>query len=139
MTNYEDIINLPHHTSKKYPRMDRAMRACQFAPFSALTGHEDAVKETARLTDAMAELDDYEILKINDELSKVIENISQNPKVRVTYFKPDQKKTGGEYVTVEGKVKKIDKFDRVLIMADGEKIRIESILGLDVGEEFSEI
>ena len=139
MTDYEDIINLPHHTSRKHPRMERAMRACQFAPFSALTGHEDAVKETARLTDREIMLDEYEILKINDELSKVIQNISEKPKVRVTYFKPDQKKTGGEYATVEGRVKKIDEFDKVLVMSDGEKIKIESILGLDAGEDFSEI
>ncbi len=139
MTNYEDIINLPHPTSKKHPRMKRSMRACQFAPFSALTGHDEAVKETARLTDSMVELDEYQILKINDKLSEIIENISKNPEVKLTYFKPDEKKKGGMHITLQGRVKKISQYEKVIVMADDEVIDINSILELDVGEFFSEI
>lgn len=139
MTNYEDIINLPHHTSKKYPRMERSMRACQFAPFAALTGHDDAVKETARLTDNVSELDEYEILKINDKLSKIIENISEHPEVRITYFKPDDKKEGGEYVTIKDRVKKINEYKKTMVFMSGEELDINSILELDLGEFFGEI
>ena len=132
MTIYDDIINLPHHTSKKYPRMDRAVRACQFAPFSALTGHEDAVKETARLTDCMVELDEYEVLRINEKLTEIMEKIADCPNILVTYFRPDEKKQGGEYVKITERVKKIDQYDNVLVMADGSKIDINSILDVEV-------
>ncbi|MBQ6190966.1 MAG: hypothetical protein IJK51_01535 [Bacteroidaceae bacterium] len=44
---YEDIINLPHHVSKKHPQMSMLQRAAQFAPFAALTGHDKAIEETA--------------------------------------------------------------------------------------------
>lgn len=132
MNSYDDIINLPHHTSKKHPRMDRAMRACQFAPFSALTGHEEMVKETARLTDSVVELDEYEILKINEKLTEIMGKISQKPEICVTYFKPDDKKSGGEYVTLKERVKKVDQYGNVLVMSNDERIDIKSILDVEV-------
>lgn len=52
---YDDIIGLPHHVSKTRPRMPVQDRAAQFAPFSALTGHKEAVRETARKTEEKAE------------------------------------------------------------------------------------
>ena len=55
--NYEDIINFHHPTSKKHPRMSMVSRAAQFAPFSALTGYKEAVKETERITEVEIVLD----------------------------------------------------------------------------------
>ena len=47
--NYEDIIYLPHHVSRRHPQMSMYNRAAQFAPFSALNGHDDAIRETEHL------------------------------------------------------------------------------------------
>ena len=56
MENYDDIIHLPHHVSKKHPKLSMQQRAAQFAPFAALTGYEDAINETVRLTESEMEL-----------------------------------------------------------------------------------
>lgn len=48
MNQYDDIIDHPHHVSDRHPRMSMYQRAAQFAPFSALAGHSEAIMETAR-------------------------------------------------------------------------------------------
>lgn len=97
--NYEDIINLPHYEPKKHPRMSRYNRAAQFAPFAALTGYEEQVKEVARLTDKKIEIDDGLKEILSDKLNKINEVIKDNPKVEITYFVSDNKKNGGKYVS----------------------------------------
>ena len=104
---YEDIINLPHQTSKRHPRMSLYDRAAQFSPFAALTGHEETAKETARLTDQKLELSDDTL----EKLSCIADMIATHPDVTITYFVPDSKKTGGTYDTYSGKVKKIDEYN----------------------------
>ena len=96
---YDDIIDLPHPTSRKHPRMSLHDRAAQFAPFAALTGHEAAIKETARLTDRKAELSDEMIAELNDQINIIRDNIGTDQIIAVTYFVPDEKKSGGEYMT----------------------------------------
>ena len=120
--SYDDIINLPNPTSKNHPRMSLHDRAAQFAPFAALTGHDAAIKETARLTDERLELSDEVIMKLNDQF-----NIGTEQEVSITYFVPDDKKSGGAYLTHSGIVKKIDEFERKLIMQDETVIPIEQI------------
>lgn len=124
---YDDIIDLPHPTSRKYPRMSLHDRAAQFAPFAALTGHEAAIKETARLTDRKAELSDEMITELNDQINIIRDNIGTEQIIAVTYFVPDEKKSGGEYVTCSGIVKKIDGFQREIIMQDGRVIPLDQI------------
>ena len=128
--DYSDIINLPHHTSLNHPRMSMEKRAAQFAPFAALTGYEDLVKETARLTDKRIEIDEGLKQVLNDKLQKINENIKNKSLVTFTYFVPDLKKSGGKYVDYTGTVKKIDTFNGVIIMEDKTKIPIDEIIDI---------
>lgn len=129
--NYDDIINLPHHVSDKHPQMPIYDRAAQFAPFAALTGHDAAIRETARLTDERAELDENEKTQLDERLRMVQETLADQPNVTVTYFQPDGRKSGGTYVTVTGHVKKIDMYDHALIMTDGLRIPLDEIFGIE--------
>lgn len=125
--SYDDIINLPHHVSKKRPRMSAVDRGAQFSPFAALTGYDAAVKETARLTDKRLELDEYIKEALNEKLRIIGDRLEDSPEISITYFLPDAKKAGGAYVTASGAVKKIDTYEGILVMADGIKIPIEEI------------
>ena len=128
--DYSDIINLPHHTSLNHPRMSIEKRAAQFAPFAALTGYEELVKETARLTDKRIELDDGVKQILNDKLKYIKENIKNKPMVTFTYFVYDLKKTGGKYIKLTGIVKKIDEFNGIVILEDKTKIPINEIIDI---------
>ena len=140
MTNYDDIIHLPHHRSKKHAPMPLIDRAAQFSPFAALTGHDAAIKETERLTDKRIELDEYEIAALDEKLQRIkvqldsksgsCNQVKKMPEITVTYFQPDIRKDGGEYVTVTGNVKKLDEYDKCLIMSEGTRILIEDIVEL---------
>ncbi len=127
---YDDIINLPHHVSSTRPRMSSIERAAQFSPFAALTGYDAAVKETARLTDKRIELDDYMKDVLSNRLQIISDCINEYPEVSVTYFKPDDKKNGGTYVTAICAVKKIDEYKRVVFMNDNTIIPINDILSI---------
>jgi len=131
--NYDDIINLPHHVSATHPRMSAINRAAQFAPFAALTGYDAAIKETARLTDRRIELDDHEKSALDEKLAMILERIQDAPVVDITFFLPDEKKEGGAYVTVSGPVKKIETYERLVIMADGQRIPITEIVEIGGG------
>lgn len=131
---YDDIINLPHHQSTKHPRMSIYNRAAQFAPFAALTGHDAAIFETARITDEKIELDEYEKAKIDRKLQVISDNISGRPEITVTYFVHDSKKAGGAYKTYIGNVRRIDDVGQVLIMVDESVISINDII--DIKSEF---
>lgn len=124
---YDDIINLPHHVSKNHPQMDTLNRAAQFSPFAALTGYDEAIEETARLTDSKIELDEVSKASLDEKLRIIQEQLSNRPEITITYFQRDEKKDGGAYISVSGVVKKIDYFKRVLIMQDGSKIEIDDI------------
>ena len=95
MGNYDDIIDLPHHVSSTRPRMPMIDRAAQFQPFRALTGYEDAVRETARLTDRRIELTEEEKARLDAALQRLMDSISSRPQVSVTWFQPDKRKAGG--------------------------------------------
>lgn len=128
---YDDIINLPHPVSTNHPHMTIQDRAAQFAPFAALTGHNAAIRETARLTDRRMELDsDYKAV-LDEKLQMLHEEIERHPGISVTYFQPDEKKSGGAYVTTTGIVKKIDIYEQTIVMTDGLKISMDEIIELD--------
>lgn len=105
---YDDIINLPHHTSTKHPQMSIEARAAQFAPFAALTGYEDEVKETARLTNEKIELDEEAKSILDNKIQMLLEQLSSRFNVSFTFFLPDDRKSGGRYEIISGIVKKID-------------------------------
>lgn len=129
--SYDDIIHLPHPTSKIHPRMSMADRAAQFSPFAALTGYDAALKETARLTGERIELDEYEKNALNERLQLIAATLGEGHEVSITYFKPDELKAGGEYVTVTGEIKKIDEYERQIIMSSGQSVPIEEVVGLE--------
>lgn len=128
---YDDIINLPHHVSVKHPPMSRSDRAAQFGAFSALTGHEDAIAETGRLTFKKRELTEYTMQVLNEKLKIIKDNLESLPVVRVTYFKPDELKEGGHYIEFEGRVRRIDEVAGLVIFADETQIQIDSIYNID--------
>ena len=117
--SYEDMLRLPHPVSRRHKRMDRVDRAAQFAPFAALTGHGAASDEEARLTDMAAILTEERMAELDLAIRE-----SVGKTVSITYFRPDARKAGGEYVTVIGVLKKIDEFEGVLVLEDGAKVEI---------------
>lgn len=129
---YDDIIHLPHHTSKRHPRMPLLNRAAQFSPFAALTGYDDAIRETARLTDSFVEPDEDTKALLDRQLQIIQKNLKQKPEIEVTCFYPDDKKDGGSYVNVCGRVKSIDAYAYRILFTDGTALpmkRIRSIQG----------
>ncbi len=134
--SYDDIIHLPHHVSVVHPQMSLYDRAAQFAPFKALTGYEDDVEETARLTDERIELDEERIEQLDARLQLLEEHLADSPTVSITYFQPDARKDGGSYETAIGVVKKIDAVRRVIALRDGREIAIGDVYGIS-GELFS--
>ena len=125
---YDDIISLPHHKSPKHPPMSLYARSAQFAPFAALTGYEDAVRETARETRERIELEeDWQVI-LDSKLQLLQERISKKEEVTFTYFEPDLKKDGGDYVTVVGIVKKIDLVQQKIILNDKKEIPIGELI-----------
>lgn len=128
--NYEDIINLPHYEPKYHTRMSIEARSAQFAPFSALTGYEEKVKETARVTDKKIELDEETKLLLNSKLQILIDNINNNPEVTFTYFIKDKNKEGGKYINITGNIKKIDTNKNLVILTNKIVIPITDIINI---------
>lgn len=130
-SSYDDLLDLPHPTSQKHPRMSRLDRAAQFSPFAALSGFEGAVRETARLTEARIELGEDELAELDERLRLALAWEDDPPVVSVTWFRPDEHKAGGAYVTTRGRIRKVDELKRVLVMEDGGKIPVDEIVALD--------
>lgn len=128
---YDDIIDLPHHVSTTHPHMASIDRAAQFSPFAALTGYDAAIKETARLTDERVELDESMKDALSNKLQIIADRLKEQPEIAITYFQPDGKKNGGTYVTAVSAAKKIDKYERVVVMSDGIVIPIDEIISID--------
>lgn len=121
---YDDIIGLPHPNSERHPRMPMASRAAQFSPFAALTGYDDAVKETARLTDGKIELTEEEQAVLDGKLQLLEPGMAAS----LTYFQPDGRKQGGAYVTASGVVKRVDAAAREVVLTDGKRIPVDGVL-----------
>lgn len=135
MGKYDKIINLPHHVSATRPHMSMIDRAAQFSPFAALTGYDAAVKETARLTEQKIELDEYEKVALDQRILLLQDHLKEHPEVTITYFVPDERKDGGKYVSITGAVKKINTYEKQIVLMDKSKIPIKNILNMD-GEVF---
>ena len=128
---YADIINLPQHELTTRQRMPLINRAASFSLFAALTGYDEAVKETARLTDQRIDLDEGSKDILNDKLRIAVDQIEEQPEISITYFLPDKKKSGGAYVTVKGVIKRIDEYERLVIFTDKSSIPIDDIYGIE--------
>lgn len=125
---YDDIIDLPHPVSQRHPQMPLADRAAQFSPFAALTGLDAALQETSRLTDQRITLDEYEQAELDKTLQALREAAPQHPAVEITYFQPDARKAGGQYVTSVGHVKRIAEYKQQLILTEGTSIPLAEII-----------
>ena len=135
MTNsYEDILHLPHHVSPTRPQMSMEDRAAQFSPFAALTGYDAAILETGRLTEDKLELGEETQAILDRKQRYLAEIIDTKPEITVTYFVPDEKKSGGAYSTVTGFLKRIDEYERELVLTDGRKIQLDAIFDIESGE-----
>lgn len=130
--SYEDIIHLSHPRSTKHPPMSIHDRAAQFSPFAALTGHEDAIEETARRTDFQIELEEDEKERINERLQFMQEHLGEDLEVRITYFLPDEKKAGGRYLSYTGIAKRMNAYEHRIVMRDGTCVPMESIREIEV-------
>lgn len=128
MQKYKNIIDLPHKQSSKRPHMSLSDRAAQFAPFAALTGYDDAIVETGRLTDKKIELSEEALDLLNVKYQILLAHLADNAEIILTYFVPDKNKSGGAYVEKQGVVKRLDIFERQLILCDGTKILMDDIL-----------
>ena len=124
---YDDMIGLGHPISRTHPPMARSKRAAQFASFDALTGFGDAICEAGRETEAKQELSEDMIDMIDARLAVIQCHIKEQPNIAITYFIPDNKKTGGRYVTASGKVTTLDGLKHQIILADGTSIPIDDV------------
>ena len=134
MDKYDDIINLPHYEPKYHARMSMYKRSAQFAPFSALVGYDEQVKECSRITDKRLEIDDELKEKISNKLNKINEFIKEYPAVEITYFIPDDKKEGGKYVTEKVNVKRIDFINRFIKLTDNKKIVLDDVIDININD-----
>lgn len=128
---YKEIIHLPHKQSATRPHMPVADRAAQFAPFAALVGYDDAVRETARLTDSRRELSDGALEQLNAKLSYIQDHLDEQPEVSITSFQPDSKKSGGVYLTCSGVVRRVDDYEHTVLLQDGREIFIDDIVEIE--------
>ncbi len=141
-SKYDEIMGLPHHVSKTRPQMPMSDRAAQFAPFAALTGYDDAVEETGRWTDDRIELSEGELAALNRKYQVLREYLRSPPEgapeVIFGYFQPDERKTGGAYRTVSGRVKKLDEYRRRIVLEDGTVLPMADITDVS-GEMFASL
>ena len=134
--NYDDIIEMDHHISKKHPQMSLYAHSAQFAPFAALTGYEDAVKETGREVGERIDIDDELKNILETKIQILTEKINKKVETTFTYFLPDLTKNGGEYISVTGIVKKIDSYNQKIILEDNTEIFVNDIIDIS-GELFN--
>lgn len=130
MSRYDSIIDLPHHVSKRHPRLPMHSRAAQFAPFAALVGYDDAVAETARVTEKRPELDEQQQQILNAQMCRLAEHLNEMPLVRIKYFVPDARKHGGAVVEICGAVRQIAASEGNIVLNDGKKIPVKEIIDL---------
>jgi len=135
---YDDIINLQHYVSSNREHMSVLDRAAQFSPFAAVVGYDGAIKETARLTDHRIELDEAEKTILDEKLRIVQEQLSRQQEIELVFFRPDEMKSGGAYILVRGTVKKIEGYERAVVMQDGTRIPIDEIVNI-TGEMFQAV
>ena len=131
MNKYDDIINLPHHTSATRQRMSISDRAAQFAPFAALTGYDGVIEETARLTDDEDAQSDESTEILNRKLRLLNDLADEHPYVEITFFVPDERKRGGRYETIYGYLKLVDTIENCIILMDKRRISFDKIRSLD--------
>lgn len=135
---YGDIIHLPHHVSSVHPHMPVSDRAAQFAPFAALTGYGDVIKETARLTDEEPDLSEDEKQELNYKIQLACALPGEKPEIMLTYFVQDDKKSGGACHTARGKIRRIDPDAGQIILEDGLRIPLDCVVDIEFTGQLSQ-
>jgi len=128
---YSDMLHLPHHVSDKQNKMSIKDRAAQFSPFAALTGHDAAIRETARVTEQRIILDESEKNILDEGLKIIASNIGNKPEISLVYFREDELKDGGSYEEITDIVVKIDYYGRVIVMKSGISVNFDDIYKID--------
>ena len=132
MGKYDDILNMPHHVSSARPHMSMHDRAAQFSPFAALVGYDDAVKETSRLTNEKQELTADKIKDLNQKIAFLNEHADKSLEITIEYFVPDEKKSGGKYVTLSGHFRRIDEYNHNMVFVSGEEVTLNDIFKIEL-------
>lgn len=130
---YDDIIHLPHHVSPTRKRMSMIDRGAQFSPFAALTGYEAAIQETGRLTDSCIELDVDGMALLDEKIRAIKRRLGERPEITATYFVPDERKAGGAYREIRGRVVKLDSIAHCLTLEDGNVLYFDQIYDIAEG------
>lgn len=130
-SKYDDIMYMPHHVSLTRPQMSIEARAAQFAPFAALTGYDDVIEETIRLTSDKKDMDDALKNVLDEKMKNICSMLKERPVVTFTYFVPDERKDGGEYTKLTGIVKKVDDYNKIIVMENGSIIPIDQIFDIE--------
>ena len=128
--DYDDIINLPHYEPKHHPRMSMWNRAAQFAPFAALTGYDAAIQESNRVTEDWINLEESGNEELNRKMELILSKLYEEPHVTIEYFVPDEHKEGGSYQSYTGNIKRIDEYEKTMVMTDGKKIQLKMITNI---------
>ena len=128
---YEDIIQLPHHTSRTRPRMSMPERAAQFSPFAALSGYGGVIQEAGRLTEPKIQLEESRAEELERELNRLARRAGSHPKIKAVCFRPDEKKEGGAYITLTGRLRKIDEIQRLILLTDGTSLPLDDLLHIE--------
>lgn len=134
MERYDDIIHLPHHVSKTHPQMTMEERTAQFSPFAALTGYDDAVVETRRLTEEWVELSDEEAEDLNKKITYLSEHPDERHEIQAVYFKPDEKKSGGAYITKHSVIRRIDTINQYIEFTDRIRIGMKYLKNIMIND-----
>lgn len=124
---YEDILHMPHHVSPNRPRMSMLDRAAQFSPFAALSGYEAAIQETGRLTDSQVELEPDEAAVLDEKIRLLQHRQEEQPEITLIYFVPDERKPGGAYARITGRVSRIDPQKQTIRMTDGTAVSFRQL------------
>ena len=135
---YDTILHLPHHVSEKHPPIPMEERAAQFSPYAALTGFGAVIDETRRLTDPRHTLSEEALSHLNRQYQLLLEHLPERPEITLTYFQPDARKDGGTYLTLTGRVKKVEAYEQRLVLEDGTAIAMENIMSME-GKVFAEM
>ena len=130
MRRDQELLEMERPVSARHAPMRRCDRAAQFAPFAALSGFDETVQEAGRLTQAQIELAENEREALNDALVRLAARLPEQPEVRLTYFQPDAKKSGGTYRTILTRVRRLDANAQVLVLTDGTRIPFDALLSI---------
>ena len=128
---YDDMLDLEHHVSGTRRHMSMEQRAAQFSPFAALTGYDQAIQESSRLTSRRIELSEEEQNELNQKLQILSLHGKEKPEVTVTWFEEDPYKEGGSYRQKTVQIRKVDTYAGNLILSDHSTIALSDIIAME--------